>query len=325
MNTGPADTRSSHLDLDDLVATASGRATDPRVREHLASCEHCRAEANRWDLVAQAVRGLTAATSAAARPDRPWYLRRHVLTGTGRRTMLAASAAAALVLLGGVGYRASSFIHITFGSGGTNANTLLTAVSGCTALEQASGTLEQVNGSSLLIETAAGQPVTVTTTAATRVAEVGPSGALLGDITDGAAVTVFGPSSDGTIAAVSVDVADLAQQHPQPPPGMVVVQGTVSDASTAGFTVVAADRARVAVAISSDTIVGVPNVSLSQLPAGATTFALGFAGPDGTLSARAVMAILRFPQGDGQLHVHAHLHVRNCSPASIDNALAFGG
>ena len=49
MNAGPADT---HLDLGDLIAEVTGQAVDDRAREHLARCEHCRAEANRWDLVA---------------------------------------------------------------------------------------------------------------------------------------------------------------------------------------------------------------------------------------------------------------------------------
>ena len=161
-------------------------------------------------------------------------------------------------------------------------------------LEQASGTLEQVNGSSLVIKTPSGQPLTVTTTAATK---VGESGALLGDITDGASVTVWGPSSDEAIAASFVIIANPAQQHPQPPPGMVVVKGTVADASTAGFTVVTSDATRVPVTTSSDTAVSVVNASLGQLPAGASILAIGDAGPDGTLSAVGVVAILQLPPG----------------------------
>ena len=72
---------------------------------------------------------------------------------------------------------------------------------------------------------------------------------------------------------------------------------------------------------SSDTIVTVLNASLGQLPAGATAYAIGFAGPDETLAARAVTVIRQLPQGNRQLRVQ----VKNCSPASIDNALAFGG
>jgi hypothetical protein len=125
-----------------------------------------------------------------------------------------------------------------------------------------------VNGSSLVIKTASGQPVTVTTTAATKVGESGASGALLSDITDGASVTVVGPGSDGTVAAFSV-IIDYPAQHQQPQPGMVVVKGD-----------------------------GVGKRSSGDPAAPAR-------GP--------------------QLHISAQVQVKNCSPASIDNALAFGG
>jgi hypothetical protein len=325
MNTGPADTHSSHLDLEDLIAEVTGQTVDGRVREHLASCEQCRTEANRWDLVADGIRGLTAETPEAAQRARPRHLRPRVLAGPGRRTMLAASAAAALVVVGSAGYWASGFIHISFGTPGTGAKTVLTAVGGCAALEQASGTLERVNGSSLFIQTASGQPVTVTTTAATKAAESGASGALRGDIKDGASVTVAGSSSNGTIAAVLVVIANPARTHPKSAAGMVAVKGTVSDASTSGFTVVTSTGTRIPVTVSGDTVVTVTNSSLGQLPAGATVVAIGYAGPDRTLSARGLVAILQLPPGNPQLNVQAHLHVNNCSPASIDNALAFGG
>jgi hypothetical protein len=65
------------------------------------------------------------------------------------------------------------------------------------------------------------------------------------------------------------------------------------------------------------------NVSLGRLPAGATAFALGQAGPDGTLSARGVAVLQQLPQGNR--HLHVQIKVQDCSPASIVNALAFGG
>ena len=114
--------------------------------------------------------------------------------------LVAGSAAAALVLLVGIGVL-TGVVHVQLS--GTGTETVLTAVTGCTQLEQADGTLEQVNGSSLVIKTASGQPVTVTTTATTFVSV---SGALLGDITDGASVMVRGYSSDGTIKAAIVTV-----------------------------------------------------------------------------------------------------------------------
>jgi len=338
MNAGPADT---HLDLGDLIAEVTGQAIDDRAREHLARCEHCRAEANRWDLVAGGVRGLAAATPETAQPARPGGLR-HTrprglagsrLAGSRRRAVLAASVAAALVLLAAVGYGASRFIHIRFGTPGNGAETVLTAVSGCAGLEQAAGRLEQVNGTSLVVKTASGQPVTVTTTASTFVSM---SGALRSDITDGASVMVRGPRSGGTIEAVIVTVG--------PPfgavssPGYVPVRGTVSDASPAGFTLVTSSGTRVPVTTSADTLVVVPHATLGQLRHGATIFALGHAGPDGTLSARAVAAVTQLPPGvppgvhalpGAHLHISVHMHVNGpahgCSPSAIVAALALGG
>jgi len=322
MNADPADTHSPHLDLEDLIAEVTGQAIDDRAREHLASCEHCRVEANRWALVADGVRGLAAATPEVAQPARPRHTGPRGPAGPRRRAMLAASAAAALVLLGGAGYGAAAALtrHAP-GTAGTGTNTAaLTAVSGCAGLEQAEGTLERVNGSSLVINTPSGQPVTVTTTASTMVSV---SRAPLSDITDGSSVIAAGPSSDGTIAADNVTLGLLrsGRGKPQTPPGTVTVQGTVSDTSTAGFTVVTSDGTRVPVTTSSDTKVHIPHASLGQLQAGATTIAVGYAGPDGTLSA---IAVVQPPPGfDGTLQV------KGCSFTSIDDAitaaLASGG
>jgi hypothetical protein len=333
MNARPADT---HLDLGDLIAEVNGQAVDARAREHLARCEHCRAEANRWGLVAGGVRRLAAATPETAQPARPGGLR-HTRpggrAGPRRRTVLAASVAAVLVLLAAVGYGASRYVHITLGTGGTGAETVLTAVSGCAGLEQAVGTLEQVNGTSLAVKTASGQPVTVTTTASTFVSM---SGALRSDITDGASVTVRGPRSGGTIEAVIVTVGPLSSAVNSP--NFVPVRGTVSDASSAGFTLVTSTGTRVRVTTSGDTLVVLPHASLGQLRHGATIFAVGHAGPDGTLSARAVAAVSQLPPGvPAGLHapagVHRHIsvhlragvHVHGCSPSAIATALALGG
>jgi hypothetical protein len=333
MNAGPADT---HLDLGDLIAEVTGQAIDDRAREHLARCEHCRAEANRWDLVAGGVRRLAAATPEMAQPARPGRLR-HTRpggpAGPRRRAVLAASVAAALVLLAAVGYGASRYVHITFGTGGTGAQTVLTAVNGCAGLEQAVGTLEQVNGTSLVVKTASGQPVTVTTTASTFVSM---SGALRSDITEGASVTVRGPRPGGTIEAVIVTVGP--QSSAVNSPGFVPVRGTVSDASPAGFTLVTSTGTRVPVTTSGDTLVVVPHASLGQLRHSATIFAIGHAGPDGTLSARAVAAISQLPPGvppglhapaGTHLHISVHMHVGGhalgCSPTAIAAALVTGG
>jgi hypothetical protein len=306
MNTGHAD---AHLDLADLIAEVTGQAIDDGAREHLTRCELCQLEANRWNLVAGGVRDLTAATPQPAESARPRRTGRRVLADLGRRKMLVASVAAALVLLGGASYGISA-AQTPHASG-----TELTAVNGCVTLEQATGTLEQVNGTSLVIRTASGQPVTVTTAASTFMSL---SGTLLSDITDGATVDVRGSSSDGTIAAAIVTVGPPFSAVN--PPGLVAVRGTVADASTAGFTLVTSAGTRVPVTTSGDTLVIVPHASPGQLPPGATIFALGQAGPDGTLSARAVAAIRQLPAGG-----HLNVSFRSCSPSSIAAALALGG
>jgi hypothetical protein len=332
MNAGPADTRSSHLDLEDLIAEVTGQDVDDRAREHLARCELCQAEAARWDLVAGGVRGLVAATPQAAQPARPWHTRPHVPAGPRRRTILAA-AAAVLVLLGAAGYGASKYVHITFGTPGTSAGTVLTAVGGCAGLEQASGTLERVTGSSLVINTAGGQPVTVTTTTSTFVSMSGP---LRSDIRDGAPVMVRGPRSGGAIAAVIVTIGPRFSATTLP--GFVSVKGTVSDASPAGFTVVTSSGTRVRVTTSGDTLVVVPRASLGQLRHGATIFAIGHAGPDRTLSAQALAAVSQLPPGapaglhappGAHLHISVHMHARghvpSCSPSAIAAGFLPGG
>ena len=309
MNAHPADTRYPHLDLGDLIAGAAGQPIGDRAREHLASCEHCQREANRWNLVADGVRGLAAAAPETAQPARPRRTGRPVLAGPWRRAVLVAgSAAAALVLLAGVG-EVTGVVHVHFGNNGTE--TVLTAVTGCSQLEQADGTLEQVNGSSLVIKAASGQPVTVTTTATTFMSM---SGALLGDITDGASVMVRGPRSGGTIKAAIVTVGQPFSAVN--PTGFVPVQGTVADASTGGFTLVTSSGARIPVTTSGDTLVVIPHASPGQLQAGATIFALGRPGPDGTLAARAVAAVSQVRPG-----AHIGVSVKDCSPSSIDEAI----
>lgn len=311
----------THLDLEDLIAEATGQAIADGAREHLARCEHCRAEANRWDLVASGVRGLAAASPEMTQPA--WPLRTRPTAR--RRSALAASAAAALVLLGGAGYGVTAALtgHAAGAVRAGAKTAALTAVHGCTTLEQVTGTLAQVNGGRLVITTASGQPVTLSATAATMVSA---SGAPLSDITDGASVSVAGPSSGGTIAAHIVKLGQPAgtnkpappgagaQQQQQTSAGITAARGTVADASAAGFTVVTASGTRIPVTTSSGTIVSVVNASLSQLQAGAATIAVVRPGPDGTLSAAAVVQV---PAGGGSFS----LTVQSCSPASVDKAI----
>ena len=308
-----ADPRSPHLDLEDLIAEAAGQPIGQRAREHLAGCEHCQLEANRWNLVADGVRGLAAAAPQTAQPARPRRTRPRVPAGPWRRAMLVAgSAAAALILLVGIG-TVTGYVHVHVDLPGHGTQAALTAVTGCSQLEQADGTLEQVTGSSLVIKAASGQPVTVTTTASTFVSM---SGALLNDITDGASVMVRGSSSGGTIAAAIVTVGQpFSAVNPS---GFVPVQGTVSDASADGFTLVTSTGTRVPVTTSGDTLVVVPHASPGQLPVGVPIFAVGLAGSDGTLSAHAVAAVSQLPSGP---QLRESVKVRDCSPSSIQEAL----
>ena len=315
MNTDPAGTRSAHLDLEELIAEITGQPITGRAREHLATCEQCQLEASRWNLVARGVRGLAAGAPEASQPAQPRRTRQHALAGPRRRTMLAA-AAAALVLIGGVGYAAITTLS-RHGSG-----PVLTAVTGCTGVELATGTLEQVSGHGLVIKTASGQPVTVATTGSTTVTV---AGALRRDITDGAAVIALGPRSGATIAAASVTLGPPPRRaggngtlRVTPPPGWGVARGTVADAGTAGFTVVTPGGTRVAVTTSGGTTVVIPRATLAQLHTGVTTIALGHPGPRWTLSA---LGVLQQPPGSMQVHFSPGA-ARGCPPASIAGAIA---
>jgi anti-sigma factor RsiW len=309
---------STHLDLEDLIAEVTGQAIGDQAREHLAGCEQCQLEANRWNLVADGVRDLAAEAAEVPEPARPPRTGRHRLAGPWRRAMLTVgSAAAALVLLIVIGI-AAGVVHVHLSGSGPGSQTTLTSVSGCTRLEQANGTLERVNGAGVVIKTASGRLVTVSTKATTRLMA---SGALLGDITDGATVTVAGTTSDGTMAAdyvvVSTNPPSLAV------PGIVTVRGTVSDAGAAGFTVVTPAGTRVPVTTSGTKAVTVSHARLSQLQDGARTTAVGYVGPGGTLSALIVAQPPGWPAG-----AHSSVSVKNCSSTAINHeimALGYGG
>jgi hypothetical protein len=309
MNADHTDTRDAHLDLEDLIAGAAGQPVVGRAREHLAGCGECQREASRWNLVADGVSGLADAAPPASQPARPRRTGRPGLSRPWRRALLVTgSVAAALVLLVGGGELAGVVhVHVGQGGGGTD----LTAVTGCSQLQQAGGTLEQIHGSSLVIKTASGRPVTVTTTATTFVSQ---SGNLLGQLTDGASVRVRGPRSGGAIQAALVTIGQpFSAVNPE---GPAPVQGTVADASQTGFTLVTPRGARERVTTSGDTLVVVAHARLGQLQAGTAIFALGQAGPDGTLAARAVAAISQPPSGK-----HLRVSVRDCSTSSIEAAI----
>ena len=134
------------------------------------------------------------------------------------------------------------------------------------------------------------------------------SGALLGDIADGASVMVRGPSSDGTIRAAIVTVGQPFSAVN--PPGFVPVQGTVADASTGGFTLVTPSGTRIPVTTSGDTLVVIPTPARASCRPAPPSFALGQAGPDGTLAARAVAVVSQLRSG---AHIGVSVSVKDCS------------
>lgn len=307
MNTKPTDTRDAHLDLEDLIAAASGELPDEAVRRHLSSCAPCRLEVKRWHLVADGVRSLGAGAPEASGLKGALAIGGRVRSPRRRALLMVASAAAALLLLVGLG-EVAGVVHVRFGSGSAP---VLTAVSGCAGLEQADGTLTQVNGANLVIESAGGRPVTVTTTASSFISMSGP---LLPAITDGSSVRVRGDSAGGVIRATIVTVGQPFSAVN--PPGLSPVQGTVANASASGFTLVTSAGTRLAVITSASTLVVLPDVTPSQLQTGTAAFALGYPQPDGSLSARAVTAVSQAPSG-----LQVRVSVKNCAPSSIVEAL----
>jgi hypothetical protein len=211
---------------------------------------------------------------------------------------LVVSAAAALVLIGGGSFGLS--LALRGGGGGrarppidARATTLaagLTAVDGCPALAGTSGTLQELNGSNLVIRTSSGQLVNVTTSSSTNIGR--ETNGSLADISDGSQVIVNGTDSGGTIAAATVGVGvigavKLAPTHLGLSKGGLVA-GTVDDADTEGFTVVEPNGTHVAVTTgSSTTVVSLSTAEVDQLQVGEFMIALGTPA-GGTLAANRI-------------------------------------
>lgn len=310
-----------HLDLEDLLAAIDGKLRDDKAKAHLGSCADCRIDAERWRAVGLGVRHLVAEVASPATPvsdqarlSSPGPAGPFVpATETGqvgrhrRRRVLAGITAAAVLVVAGGSYGLTEAL----GSGGARAappNTPtaaagLSAVSGCPNLAGVSGTLEQRNGSDLVIETS-GRSVTITTSPSTRM--IGSEGiGTLGDITDGAQVTVDGTDTHGTITATTVTVGATDKVKPFEPPqpsGPPLTVGTVTDAYTGGFTVVDPDGTSVAVTTtSSTTVITLRTLTVQQLRIGGFTVIVGNTpGHGGTLVAGAVEQVphpISFPQG----------------------------
>lgn len=310
MNTDSTDTRSPHLDMAELVAGAAGQPLDDKARGHLAGCHECQLEAKRWNVVAEAVRRLEVDALETAPPAWPPARPAHHLPQWQRAVRLAAGVAAGLVLLFGIGI-ATGTVHVHL-SAHSSQTVALTAVSGCDQLDQADGTLEQVDGTNLVIRTSSGQPVMVTTTASTYMSI---SGAVLSDITDGASVMVHGHhTSHGTFQAAIITLGQPFSAVE--PAGFASVQGTVRQTSTDGFVLVTASGGAVPVSTSAGTLVVVPHASPSQLVTGTAIFAVGYATGDATLSAKAVAAVTQLPRGR-----HISVSTKGCSSSEIVEAL----
>ncbi|MGO9873800.1 MAG: hypothetical protein ACLPVY_08360 [Acidimicrobiia bacterium] len=168
----------------------------------------------------------------------------------------------------------------------------LTAVNGCSTLAGASGILEQVNGSDLVIKTSDGRSVPITTSSATNIGREG-SGSV-DDIRDGAPIVVGGTESNGTIAAATVGVGAVGTQKlltpppPKPSGGSKpsLAAGTVTGTDTRGFTMVESNGTDVAVTTGASTwVVTLSTVNVDQLQVGEFTVALGTPTQAGTLAA----------------------------------------
>jgi len=326
MNADPTDTtRFPHLDLDDLIAEASGQSAGVGARAHLAACAQCRLEADRWARVADGVRSLAADAIEPELAEPELGASRRPRSRSSRRTWWAAgSAAAALLLLAGLG-EATGALHVSVGarSGGSGSSDAasFTTVTGCPQIQSANGTLERVNGGDLVVKTRGGQTITMTTTAATFIGEsgsAGPPSSLAGAITDGARVYAAGSRARGGIHARAVGVGLSATQVAQSRSGPAT--GTVADARAGGFTLVTPSGSRIPVTVSAHTLITVMHAQPGRLPTGAAIFAYGRAGSNRTLAAGGVMAVTWSPPGEPRLS-GIRPAVKNCSSASVDRAI----
>jgi hypothetical protein len=208
----------------------------------------------------------------------------------------------------------------------------LTAVTGCPGLAATSGTLEQIDGTQLVVQTWDGQTVTVTTSGSTTVrAEAAGS---VSDITDGTSVIVHGTPQDTTLAAQNV-LANLAQLLPHggrrsgriPPPHAVkqrpAIAGTASEVHAGGFTVTQQGGPPVHVTTSAATVVDtLVAASFGQLRTGVRVIAVGQSAPDGDLAASTVEQGATLPQIKTPPSRSA---AGTCAPSGVASAIAMGG
>jgi anti-sigma factor RsiW len=329
--------RLAHPSLDDLIDARPA----PAVQVHLTACTVCQAEARRWDAAAAVIHQLCAsaqppswdpgtlpATVGAGHPSLPLArLARH------RRVQ---AACAALVLLGGA---AGGAIALSGGGRGpataipgTRISTTVagvTAVTGCSGLEAAVGTLQRSGSAGVTIRTSNGAYVTVTVPASATVTRL--VGGSVSSLSDGQHVVVSGTDDNGTLAAARVNlVPDSEAGMPRgltlpsgPGLGQLLLtlghaSGTVTGRTSTGFIVAESDGTKVPVTTSRSTLlIAQVSSTLAQLKQGEQTVAVGTASGEGTLTARQVeqrdVSVGQPYAGSGRSPAGSH----ECSPASV--------
>lgn len=277
---------------------------------------------------------------AAAQSEEMRSGHRHGRDRSRRRLLVIAAAAAGVLVIGGTSYGLTAGLGGSGPSAGTPdadghaaTGAGLAAVSGCPGLEATSGTLERVNGTSLVLQTLGGAPVTVTVPASAKVTRQVTGS--VSDIADGTQVIVRGTGSAGTIAAQSISIAVVPKLPGLPHPGHRrgptrtfrgpagtggIAIGTVTGAGTGSFTVIMPGGLRVPVTTSgSTTVLTLASASLSQLQAGELIVAVGSAGPD-ALAAATVEQGTQLPQVVSPGNGIARVPGLGCSPSAVATA-----
>ena len=160
------------------------------------------------------------------------------------------------------------------------------------------GTLKSDNGSTLTVQSTAPAPANVTATVTTNSSTLAvriASGSLA-DVTDGAQVLVGGSFANNTLTAKNIVTGSgLALGTGRTPAGAAnwsgsgFASGTVADKTASGFTVVAANGARVTVATSSSPTVQTDvRISVSALRVGQRVAVSGAPGSNNAITATQV-------------------------------------
>jgi len=286
----------AHVSVEEL---ASGSLTTA-AREHLHVCAACRQDAHEWSATRDAVNLMIAELhppegmidELLAYADRESCgdrggrrpTSRLLRLGRERWSRLVATVAALLLVAGGVGYGISA----RGGSSGASAiRPALTMMTGCSGLESVTGSLQGIEGTTLLIRVTAGRTVRVSTGPATHTYVQQPG--TLTSIVIGDPVIVSGSYSDGSLRAADVGQLTSAPAASSSADAAKVLRqgqalGTVEDLAAGRFTVREPDGTRVAVSTSTATrVVATVPVDPAQLQLGARTAAVGTFGPDGTM------------------------------------------